>query len=70
VAERVKVSIRLTEEAHAGWARACANSGVTMTALIEAIGLELHRTPSALGDRGPDILAAARAIDHERGSRR
>lgn len=69
-AERIKVSIRLTQEAHSGWDRACRISGVTMTALVEAIGLELERTPTALGERGPDILEAARQIDWERGSRR
>jgi hypothetical protein len=46
-------------------------AGVTLTALVEAIGLELHRTGgSALGERGADIVEAAKAIDLERRRRR
>lgn len=50
--------------------RACIAAGVTMTALIEAVGLELDRNPQSLGERGPDILAAARKIDQDRRNRR
>lgn len=41
MSERPKISIRLSPEARAGWERACVRYGITMTAYIEAIGLEL-----------------------------
>lgn len=70
MAERITISLRLTPEAHRGLMRACEAAGVTMTALLEAIGLELARNPGSLGERGPDIVAAARQIDQERRNRR
>jgi hypothetical protein len=66
-----QMTLRLSDEARAGWDRACGMAGVTLTALVEAIGLELHRTGGkALGDRGPDLVEAAKAIDLERRRRR
>lgn len=70
MAERSRVSIRLSDEAHRGLDTACQGAGITLTALIEAIGLTAAREPSALTDRGPDIIELARAIDLERRNRR
>lgn len=63
------MTLRLSDEARAGWEKACLATGVSLTALAEAIGLELYRSPGALGERGPDIVAAARQIDAERRGR-
>lgn len=70
MAERSRVSIRLTTEAHSGWDRACRIAGVTMTALIEAIGRDLEADPHRLLNRGSDVVDAAKAIDQERRNRR
>lgn len=70
MAERRKITLRLSPEAHDGLQRACLAAGVTMTALFEAVGLELDRNPASLGERGPDVLTAARQIDQERRNRR
>lgn len=64
-----RITARLSDPAHRAIERACRGGGITITALFEAIGLELDRNPGALGDRGPDILEAARRIDYERRNR-
>lgn len=68
--ERVKVTTRLSQEARAGLLRACEMEGVSLTALLEAVGRDLHANPRRLLDRGSDLIAEARLIDRERQQRR
>lgn len=70
VAERITVTNRLSPEARRGFDRACRIAGVTMTAMLEALGRELDRDPHRLLDRGSDIMELAREIDLERRHRR
>lgn len=59
---------RLTEDAAAGWDRACTRRNITWTALIEALGERL-----AVGDDGwlpDDVVDRARQVDRARRSRR
>lgn len=61
-----EIRARLTEPAWESWDRLCASEGVTLTALLEALGREL-------GDQWQPtqrVLKAAREIDWERRSRR
>lgn len=64
--ERRRTPIRLTEEAREGLDRFCTRERVTLTALVEAIGLELADdrpvVPASVVDR-------AAAIDRRRKSR-
>lgn len=62
-----RVSIRLSDEAHQGWDREATRNGVTLTALIEALGQALCDGKRPIP---ATILDAARAIDFERRSRR
>lgn len=70
MADRPRLSIRLSEEAHSGWMDACAREGVSLTSLVEAIGRGLHEDPRPLLERGADLIQAARLIDQERRNRR
>lgn len=67
--ERVQVTTRISPDSRRGWDRACLAAGVTMTALMEAIGLDLleHGIRS---DAGREMVERARQIDLERRSRR
>lgn len=67
VAARRAAYIRLTDDARRGWDRVVESEGVSLTALVEAVGLALHERREIIPK---DIIAAARAIDYERGSRR
>jgi hypothetical protein len=69
VTNRVQVTTRISLDARRGWDRGCLAGGVTMTALMEAIGLELleHGVRS---DVGHEVVERARQIDLERRSRR
>lgn len=66
VGERRERYFRLTDEAHAGLDALATRHGVTMTALLEGLGL--------LGRRGDptidEVIATAREIDGRRRSRR
>lgn len=64
------MNLRLSDDARRGFDNFCTAYGVTLTALVEAIGLEMSRNPSKLAERGEDILTEARRIDFERASRR
>lgn len=60
-------NVRLTDTSAAGWDRLCTRRGVTLTALLEAVGQML--------DEGADwpideAIDRARQIDRERRSRR
>lgn len=70
MAERVKVTLRLSNESHRGWERAALNNGVTFTALAEAIGLFVDEHPERTDAQWNDIIDRARAIDLERRNRR
>ncbi len=65
--DRRNFQIRLTDDARAGWDRLCAAERVTMTALVEAIGLELGDGRNVVTRRAIDRAAD---IDRERKSRR
>lgn len=65
--ERRRYPIRLTDDARAGWDRFCADERVTLTALIEAIGLELAGRNAVIA---PAVVERAAAIDRQRKSRR
>lgn len=64
------MNLRLSPEARRGWDRLSSEEGVSLTALIEALGLELdeHRAPT--DPYGWTVVERARRIDHERGTRR
>lgn len=65
--ERIKVTIRLSVEAHRGLERLCTAGGFTMTALFEAMGCDVNEGgPRKLLDRGADLAEAARRIDQDR----
>lgn len=64
-----KMTLRLTDEARAGWEKACVTTGVSLTALVEAIGRDLNDSGRLL-ERGADLIEAARVIDLERRRRR
>lgn len=61
--ERRSLQIRLTEDARAGWARLATAERVSMTALVEAIGLELAERRKVIADR---TIRRAASIDHDR----
>jgi hypothetical protein len=67
MADRSRPNIRLTEPARAGWDRLCTTERVTLTGLMEAIGLELaeghHIIPAS-------VIERAATIDRNRKSRR
>jgi len=56
--------VRLSDDARRGWERLALRHGVTMSALMEAVGLRL-----VSGDHEPvaaELLELARRIDYER----
>lgn len=57
----------LSEEAHRGWQRLLTTEGVTAAALLEALGLALDDRSWSPTKR---VVAEARKIDRQRGSRR
>lgn len=63
------MNLRLSFEARRGWDRFCREQGVTLTAFVEAIGLELDERGMVEG-RGPQVVERARQIDTERRNRR
>lgn len=67
MARRRNLQIRLTDEARDGWDRVCADERVTLTALMEAAGLELAAGRTAVSAR---TIKRAAAIDRARASRR
>lgn len=67
VAARRAVYLRLTDDARQGWDRIVETEGVSLTALVEAVGLALHERRELIPQ---EIIARARQIDYERGSRR
>lgn len=66
---RANLHVRLSEEARAGWERACLRYGITLSAYIESIGIELARN-DVRTDQGMDVIERARQIDLDRRSRR
>lgn len=61
-----EIRARLSDEAKAAWERLCISEGVTITALIEALGRDLDEggwTPSRR------VFSEARRIDRARRSR-
>lgn len=67
MAERRVTPIRLTEHARAGWDRFCTTERITLTALTEAIGLELAEGHDVIP---PAVVERAATIDRHRKSRR
>lgn len=67
MARRRNLQIRLTDEAREGWDKACTEQRVTLTALMEAAGLELAEGRGAVTAR---TIRRAAAIDRARSSRR
>lgn len=70
MAERVKVTLRLTPEARMGYERVCEAEGVTLAALVEAIGLTFYESGVTKLPAAQMVLDRARGIDLERRSRR
>ena len=64
---RRNLQLRLTEDARRGWDRFATSERVTVTALIEAIGLELRDGRKLFSAR---TVNRAAAIDRARSSRR
>lgn len=63
------MTVRLTEDAHRGWNRLCQQRNVTLTAVLESMGLELLER-GITTDRGEAVVERAQQIDFERRSRR
>lgn len=61
------MQIRLSDDAREGWDRVCTDERVTLTALMEAAGLELAEGRTAVSAR---TIRRAAAIDRARASRR
>lgn len=59
--------MRISDEARRGFDRLATRHGVTLTALLEALGQLVEAQPDALP---PEVIDAARRIDFERRSRR
>ena len=57
---------RVTDDARRGFGRACHSGGVTMAALLEALGRALLDDPTVIP---PEVYEEARTVDIERGSR-
>lgn len=70
MAERIAVTIRLSPEARRGWDKVTVAQGVTLTALVEAIGLVFDETGLSLLPAAGMVVARAMAIDAERRERR
>lgn len=67
MAERRSPNIRLTDTARAGWDRLCTTERVTLTGLMEAIGLELADDHEVIPAA---VIERAATIDRHRKSRR
>jgi hypothetical protein len=65
-----KVTVRLSDEARSGWERVCEHEGVSLTALMEAIGCVFHETGVTQLPAAGMVLERARRIDAERRTRR
>lgn len=66
-----KITVRLTEDSLDGWYRVALGAGVSLTALMEAIGLDMAQRGVVPENRqGQEILVNARKIDQERRNRR
>lgn len=61
------MNLRLTFDARRGWDRVCRDNGVSLTALVEAIGLEMDDRHQPIP---PEVIELARTIDHDRKTRR
>lgn len=61
------MSARLTAESRAAWDRLCSRRGVTLTTLLEQLGLMLDEGVNWVPD---EAIARARRQDRERYSRR
>ncbi len=63
-----QVSARLSEEAQRGWQLFAAVNGVSMTAVMEALGLSFLEREGQAHGFGPakDVVAHARTIDAQR----
>lgn len=68
MAERITVTVRLSPDSRKGWERAALLGGVTLTALVEAIGQQLLEQQGTVTNAA--VLTMARAIDQERRNRR
>lgn len=67
MADRTRPNLRLTDEARDGFDRFCTTERVTLTALVEALGLELAAGRRAIAT---SVVERAAAIDRQRKSRR
>jgi hypothetical protein len=58
----------LSDDAHETWQQVAGEYGVSVSGLIEALGLDLQNVANdqALADRLPDLVRRARRIDAER----
>ena len=62
--ERRKVSVLLTEEALDGWRDVCDEHRVSLTAVVEIIGLQLAAGSRTV--RVATVVQRAKALDYER----
>ena len=72
VERRRNIHARVSEDSYAGWASLCDKEGVTMSGLMEAIGLFWleHREEPVSDVQGKGIMAIAHQIDRDRRRRR
>jgi hypothetical protein len=63
-------NVKFTEEAHDGWDAAAHHHGTNITALAEAIGLELARNPQTKTLRMDTIGRAAKELARQRSRRK
>lgn len=68
--QRPRIGGYVSEDAYAGWARFAAREGLTITAMIEALGLCFAELEDDEGIDLDAVVAAARRIVAERNARR
>lgn len=66
VMARRNVNLRMDDGARSSWRSYCTKQGVTLTALIDALGYELERNPKLIP---PRVIDKAREIANERNAR-
>ena len=62
-----QTSVRISDDARRGFDRLATSQGVTLTALLEALGQRVETQPDVIP---AEVIDAARRIDFERRSRR
>lgn len=68
--KRRNLHVRVTDESFDGWTAFANRHGVSLAALVEAMGVQLGETLDPESEPGWKMVEQARRIDAERRSRR